>query len=78
MCTCITYENSSFYFGRNLDLDCSFGERVMITPRNFPLTFRHAGAQKTSLCHDWYGGADREVSAVCGCGERKGPGNGRT
>lgn len=46
MCTCITYENSSFYFGRNLDLDCSFGERVMITPRNFPLTFRHAGAQK--------------------------------
>lgn len=45
MCTCITYENSSFYFGRNLDLDCFFGERVVITPRNFPLTFRHAEAQ---------------------------------
>lgn len=45
MCTCITYENSSFYFGRNLDLDCSFGEQVVITPRNFPLAFRHAGVQ---------------------------------
>lgn len=45
MCTCITYENSSFYFGRNLDLDCSFGERVVVTPRNFSLTFRHAGMQ---------------------------------
>ena len=43
MCTCITYANGDFYFGRNLDLDCSFGETVTITPRNFPLDFRHAG-----------------------------------
>ena len=43
MCTCITYTNSDFYFGRNLDLDCSFGEAVTITPRNFPLYFRKAG-----------------------------------
>src|SRR5699024_10049287 len=28
-----------------LDLDCSFGEQVVITPRNFPLAFRHAGVQ---------------------------------
>ena len=41
MCTCITYHNDNFYFGRNLDLDCSFGETVTITPRNFPLPFRH-------------------------------------
>ena len=40
MCTCITYNNGDFYFGRNLDLDCSFGETVVITPRNFPLPFR--------------------------------------
>ena len=44
MCTCITYNNGDFYFGRNLDLDCSFGETVVITPRNFPLPFRHAEA----------------------------------
>lgn len=41
MCTCITYRNSGFFFGRNLDLDCSFGEKVMVTPRNFPLEFRN-------------------------------------
>ena len=43
MCTCITYHNDTFYFGRNLDLDCSFGETVTVTPRNFPLVFRDAG-----------------------------------
>lgn len=40
MCTCITWENGSFYFGRNLDLDSSFGEKVVVTPRNFSLRFR--------------------------------------
>ena len=40
MCTCITYENGDFYFGRNLDLEYSFGEQVVITPRNYPLTFK--------------------------------------
>ena len=45
MCTCITYLNNDFYFGRNLDLDCSFGETVTITPRSFPLIFRKAGQQ---------------------------------
>lgn len=39
MCTSFTYLNNDFYFGRNLDLDCSFGEQVVITPRNFPLPF---------------------------------------
>ena len=39
MCTCITCENGAFYFGRNLDLDVSFGEHVVITPRRFPLHF---------------------------------------
>ncbi len=46
MCTCITYENGSFYFGRNLDLDRSFKETVTITPRNFPLEFRRTGRMK--------------------------------
>ena len=45
MCTCITYLNNDLYFGRNLDLDCSFGETVTITPRNFPLVFRQTGQQ---------------------------------
>lgn len=39
MCTCITYHNAGFYFGRNLDLDCSFNEAVTVAPRSFPLRF---------------------------------------
>ena len=33
MCTCITYQTDEFYFGRNLDLEYSFGEQIVITPR---------------------------------------------
>lgn len=40
MCTCITYKNGDFYFGRNLDLEYTFGEQVVITPRNYELKFR--------------------------------------
>lgn len=40
MCTCITYENGDFYFGRNLDLEYAFGEKVVITPRNYRFSFR--------------------------------------
>ena len=42
MCTAITYHGKDHYFGRNLDVPCSFGESVTITPRNFPLPFRCA------------------------------------
>ena len=41
MCTAITYTASDHYFGRNLDYEHSFGEKIVITPRNFPLPFRH-------------------------------------
>ena len=41
MCTAITYETRDFYFGRTLDYDVSYSEEVTITPRNFPLPFRH-------------------------------------
>lgn len=34
MCTAVIYKNR--YFGRNLDYDRSFGESVVMTPRNFP------------------------------------------
>lgn len=40
MCTCITYENGDFYFGRNLDLEDSFGEKAVVTPRNHPFYWR--------------------------------------
>ena len=40
MCTAITYKTQVQYFGRNLDLECSYGEAVTITPRQFPFFFR--------------------------------------
>ena len=45
MCTAIIYKTKDAYFGRTLDIECSYGEEVVVTPRNFPLTFRHAKGQ---------------------------------
>lgn len=47
MCTAITYKTKDAYFGRTLDIECSYGEEVIVTPRNFLLDFRHTGAQKS-------------------------------
>lgn len=41
MCTAATYHTKDHYFGRNLDLEYSYRETVTITPRAFPLPFRH-------------------------------------
>ncbi len=43
MCTAIRFKKGKHYFGRNLDLDCSHGEEVCITPRKYPLRFRKMG-----------------------------------
>ncbi len=42
MCTSIAMKTSGFYFGRNMDLDCDFGEHIVIAPRNYPFQFRKA------------------------------------
>lgn len=41
MCTAISLCGKKHFFGRNLDFEHSFGEKILITPRNFPLAFRH-------------------------------------
>ena len=40
MCTAITYQTKDHYFGRNLDYEYGFGEKVTITPRDFVFPFR--------------------------------------
>ena len=47
MCTAITYKTTDAYFGRTLDIECSYGEQVIVTPRNFELAFRHTGVPKS-------------------------------
>ena len=44
MCTAATYKTRDHYFGRNLDYEFSYGERVTIAPRNFPFHFRKVDA----------------------------------
>ena len=39
MCTAVTYKTKNHYFGRNLDLEYSYNETVVITPRNVPFSF---------------------------------------
>lgn len=40
MCTAIVYADGDSYFGRNLDLEVSVGEKVVLTPRNYAFDFR--------------------------------------
>lgn len=44
MCTALTLTTKDRYFGRNLDLDRSYGEEVCVMPRRFPLHFRQMGS----------------------------------
>lgn len=49
MCTAATYKTKDFYFGRTLDYEFSYGDEIAITPRNYPLNFRH-----TAACNSHY------------------------
>ena len=40
MCTSIAMNTEDFYFGRTMDIEYSFGEKVVFTPRNYPISFR--------------------------------------
>ena len=40
MCTAISFKAKEHLFGRNLDLDRSYGEKIAVMPRCFPLDFR--------------------------------------
>lgn len=40
MCTAISLNKGGSFFGRNLDLEYSYGEKVIVTPRRYPLKFR--------------------------------------
>ena len=47
MCTSIALTTKDTYPGRNLDLEYAFGEKVVITPRQFPLQFHKMPALET-------------------------------
>ena len=43
MCTAVSYKTKDFYFGRTLDYESTFPTHITMTPRRFPLIFRHGG-----------------------------------
>ena len=47
MCTAVTYKTKDHYFGRNLDLEYSYKEKVTVTPRNYVFHFRKMGKMET-------------------------------
>ena len=47
MCTAVCYRCGDSYFGRNLDFDRGYGERVVITPRNYEIKMRCEGTIKS-------------------------------
>ena len=46
MCTAVTYKTKDFYFGRTLDYEISYGDQVVITPRNYVFDLREGGQLK--------------------------------
>ena len=49
MCTAISTYGRHHLFGRTLDLERSYGEGLVVTPREVPLTFCHEGCMKSHL-----------------------------
>ena len=49
MCTAATYKTKDLYFGRTLDYEFSYGEKIVITPRNYRFNFEYMGEAKEHL-----------------------------
>ena len=47
MCTAISLISGNHFFGRTLDYNTSFGEQIVITPRNYSLKFKYANLLDT-------------------------------
>ena len=39
MCTALSFKCGAHFFGRTLDMEFSYGENIIVTPRKFPLQF---------------------------------------
>ena len=44
LCTAVSFLSGEHYFGRNLDLEYSYEESVVITPKNFKICFRNGNS----------------------------------
>ncbi|MDO5715558.1 MAG: choloylglycine hydrolase [Tissierellia bacterium] len=49
MCTCVRVKGKDLLVGRNMDIEYSFGENLVVTPRNYPWQWREEGKNKESF-----------------------------
>lgn len=48
MCTSIAWRRGDSYFGRTLDLECSYGEQVLVTPRGYGFQLKNGSFYRTT------------------------------
>lgn len=48
MCTCINYKTIDNYFGRTMDIENGFQEKIVITPRNYPFQLKNGNLLSTT------------------------------
>ncbi|MBE7052521.1 MAG: choloylglycine hydrolase family protein [Ruminococcaceae bacterium] len=41
MCTAVSYKDKIHLFGRNLDVDYSYGQKIIVVPRKYEINFKH-------------------------------------
>ncbi len=49
MCTAISFKSDSAYFGRNLDYEFSYGEEVVIIPKNYTIKYKYKEEDSSHL-----------------------------
>lgn len=72
MCTCMTFKTKDWYFGRNLDLEATFGEKVIVTPRNYEFAFRNHVNMKTKYAIIGMGTVIEDYPLYADAGNEKG------
>lgn len=72
MCTAVSFEKDSFYFGRNLDYEIKFGDSVVITPRNYCFQFRFAGIMREHYAMIGMAHVERNYPLYYDCVNEKG------
>lgn len=48
MCTGLRFndKNGNLYFGRNLDVESSYGEKIIVTPKDYDIPYKFNKNQK--------------------------------
>lgn len=46
MCTAFGVKSGDFYFGRTFDWHCSYGEKIIVTPRKYKINYRYIKEEK--------------------------------